>query len=184
MFGPRRYTSMSSYDRYPPRYPWASYLWPLLLLLALGAVLAWRFWPGASRSGLDANAVPRAVTPRGDLAEDEKTTAEIFRQASPSVAHITTLAVRQDALGLDLFQIPKGTGSGFVWDQDGHVVTNYHVIEGAAGARVALADQSTWKARLVGAYPDKDLAVLVIDASRGRLHPIPVGTSHDLKVGQ
>src|SRR4051794_12174889 len=115
---------MSSYDRYPPRYPWTAYLWPLLAVLALGAVLAWRFWPGLSRSGLDPDAAPRPVTPRSDLADDEKTTIDIFRQASPSVVHITTLAVRQDAFSLDLFQIPRGTGSGFVWDQHGHVVTN------------------------------------------------------------
>jgi S1-C subfamily serine protease len=100
------------------------------------------------------------------------------------VVHITTLAVRQDAFSLDLFQIPRGTGSGFVWDQDGHVVTNFHVIQGADAARVTLADQSSWSARLVGAYPDKDLAVLVIGAPRDRLRPIPVGTSHDLQVGQ
>jgi S1-C subfamily serine protease len=175
---------VNSYDRYPHRYPWSAYLWPLLLLLGLGLVLAWRFWPRAPWTGLDPNAVPRAVTPRGDLAEDEKTTIAIFRQASPSVVHITTLALRQDAFSLDLFQIPRGTGSGFVWDQDGHVVTNYHVIQGADAARVTLADQSSWTARLVGAYPDKDLAVLMIDAPKNRLRPIPVGTSHDLQVGQ
>jgi S1-C subfamily serine protease len=172
--------SMNSYDRYPPRYPWTAYLWPLLLLLALAAVLTWRFWPRTPWAGLDPNAAPRAVTPRGDLAEDEKSTIAIFRQASPSVVHITTLAVRQDAFSLDLFQIPRGTGSGFVWDQDGHVVTNFHVIQGADAARVTLADQSSRSARLVGAYPDKDLAVLVIDAPRDRLRPIPVGTSHEV----
>jgi S1-C subfamily serine protease len=92
--------------------------------------------------------------------------------------------VRQDRVTFDIFQMPKGTGSGFVWDQDGHVVTNYHVIQGADAARVTLADQSSWSARLVGAYPDKNLAVLVIDTPREQLHPIPVGTSHDLQVGQ
>ncbi len=169
---------MSSYDCYPPRYPWTAYVWPLLLLLALAAVLTWRFWPRTSWAGLDPNAVPRAVTPRGDLAEDEKSAIAIFCQALPSVVHITTLAVRQDAFSLDLFQFPRGTGSGFVWDQDGQGVTNFHVIKGADAARVTLADQSSWSARLVGAYPDKDLAVLVIDAPRDRLRPILVGTSH------
>src|SRR5690349_2964832 len=107
---------MSSYDRYPPRYPWAAFLWPLLLLLALGAVLLWRFWPRGSRDGLDPDAAPRAVTPRGDLAEDDKTTIEIFNKTSPSAVHITTLSVRQNGFSLDLLQIPRGTGSGFVWD--------------------------------------------------------------------
>src|SRR5688500_2307093 len=125
---------MSSYDRYPPRYPWIAYQWPMLLVLALGAVLIWRLWPRLPRSGLDAEAVPRAVTARGDLAEDEQATSALFRQTSPSVVHITTLAVRQDVFSLDLLQIPRGTGSGFVWDQDGRIVTNYHVIQGADAA--------------------------------------------------
>jgi S1-C subfamily serine protease len=173
---------MNSNDRYPPRHPWLAYL--LLLVLALQAVLVWEFWPRTPASGPDPNAVPRDITPRGDLAEDEKSTIAIFGKASPSVVHITTLALRQDAFSLDVFQIPRGTGSGFVWDQNGNVVTNFHVIQGADAARVTLADHSSWTARLVGAYPDKDLAVLMIDAPRDRLRPIPLGTSHDLQVGQ
>jgi len=133
---------------------------------------------------VDLNALPRAITPRGDLAEEEKTTIALFRQASPSVVHITTLAVRQDAFSLDVFQIPQGTGSGFVWDNQGRIVTNFHVIRDADAAQVTLADHSSWKARLVGAYPDKDLAVLMVDAPKDRLHPIAIGTSHDLQVGQ
>ena len=159
---------MASYDRDTPRPSRTTYLLPLLLLLALGAVLLWRFWPASPRDGLDPNAPPRAVTPRGDLADDEKTTIEIFNNTSPSAVHITTLVLRHDVLNMDVFQIPKGTGSGFVWDADGHIVTNYHVIQGADAARVTLADQSNWKARLVGGYPDKDLAVLVIDAPKER----------------
>jgi len=108
----------------------------------------------------------------------------IFRQASPSVVHITTLAVRQDAFSFDVMQIPQGTGSGFIWDADGHVVTNFHVIQEADAATVTMSDHSTWKAHLVGAYPDKDLAVLRVDAPSASLRPIPVGTSQDLQVGQ
>jgi S1-C subfamily serine protease len=175
---------MSTDDRYPPRSPWLAYLGPLLILAALGGVLIWRLWPRQPSSGVDATAVPRAVTPRGDLAADEKTTIQIFKDASPAVVHITTLNVRQDEFSLSVLQIPRGTGSGFIWDKDGRIVTNYHVIQGADEARVTLADQSSWKARLVGAYPDKDLAVLVIDAPSDRLHTIPLGTSHDLQVGQ
>ncbi len=122
--------------------------------------------------------------PRGDLAEDEKSMIALFRQASPSVVHITTLAVRQDAFSFDVLQIPQGTGSGFVWDADGHIVTNFHVIQDADAATVTMADHSNWKAHPVGAYPDKDLAVLRVDAPRAALHPIPIGTSHDLQVGQ
>jgi S1-C subfamily serine protease len=161
------------------------YLWPLLLLLLLGGILLWRFWPASLRDlGRDAAAQPRKVTPRGELAEDEKSIIALFQKASPAVVHITTLTQVRDFFTLDLFQVPQGTGSGFVWDKKGHLVTNYHVIQGADAAHVTLADRSTWKARLVGAYPDKDLAVLAIGATPQRLHPIPLGTSHDLKVGQ
>jgi S1-C subfamily serine protease len=177
---------MNPYDRHPPRHLWSSLLLPLVLVLlvVLSALLLRQFWPGRARTGLNPEAAPRAVTPRGDLAEQEKTTIAIFREASPSVVHITTLTVRQDAVSLDQLQIPRGTGSGFIWDEDGHVVTNYHVIQGGNAARITLFDQSNWSARLVGGYPDKDLAVLKIDAPASRLQPILVGTSHDLQVGQ
>jgi len=155
-----------------------------MLLLVLAGIIAWRVWPPIRSSGLDPDAVPRAVTPRGDLAEDEKTTIAIFREASPAVVHITTLFVHQDAFSLDLTQIPRGTGSGFIWDQEGHVVTNYHVIQGADAARVTLGDHSSWRGRLVGAYPDRDLAVLIIEAPKEKLRAIPVGTASDLQVGQ
>jgi S1-C subfamily serine protease len=172
----------AEHDSYrPTRTP---FLLPLILLVAVGAALLWRYWPHVSRTGLDPDAVPRAVEPRGDLAEDEKTTIDIFSRTAPAVVHITTLAVRENVLNLDVQQIPQGTGSGFVWDTDGHIATNYHVIQGADAARVTMADQSSWQARLVGAYPDKDLAVLVIDAPKDHLHPIPIGSSHDLQVGQ
>ena len=175
---------MASYDRYPPRGTWAAGLWPWLLLLALGGLLAWRIWSREHRSGIDPNAQLRPVLARGDLAADEQASIEIFNRASPSVVHITTLVTRKDPVGLNLFQIPKGTGTGFVWDEDGRIVTNYHVIQGGTGAQVKLADNSTWKARLVGGKPENDLAVLVIDAPRRRLVPIPLGNSDNLQTGQ
>jgi S1-C subfamily serine protease len=130
------------------------------------------------------DAVPRAVTPRGALAADELANVELFKRLSPSVVHITTLAVERDFFNRPVQEVPRGTGTGFVWDAGGHVVTNYHVIENGSGARVTLADQSTWPAKLVGAFPDRDLAVLKIDAPREKLPPIPIGTSRDLQVGQ
>jgi S1-C subfamily serine protease len=129
-------------------------------------------------------AAARSVTPRGDLTPDERATIELFRTASRSVVYITSLAVRRDLFTLDLHRIPRGTGSGFVWDRKGHIVTNFHVIQGADAARVTLADQSTWDAKLVGVAPEKDLAVLRVDAPQEKLFPIPIGASHDLLVGQ
>jgi S1-C subfamily serine protease len=81
-------------------------------------------------------------------------------------------------------EIPSGTGSGFVWDDRGNIVTNFHVIRGAHRAEVTLADGSTWEASLVGTAREKDLAVLQIEAPRSQLHPIRIGTSFDLRVGQ
>jgi S1-C subfamily serine protease len=124
------------------------------------------------------------VTSRGDLDPDERATIELFQTKSASATFITSIVVRRSLFNLNVTQIPQGTGSGFVWDEDGHIVTNYHVIEDANAAQVTLADQSSWSAKLVGYAPEKDLAVLKIDAPRGVLRPIAVGTSDDLRVGQ
>ncbi|MBI5585324.1 MAG: trypsin-like peptidase domain-containing protein, partial [Deltaproteobacteria bacterium] len=126
----------------------------------------------------------RSVAARGTLAEDEQNNIAVFKAVSPSVVHITTLTLARDFLSLDVMQIPRGTGSGFIWDDRGHVVTNFHVIQGAQSARVTLADQTNWKAALVGAFPDRDLAVLRIDAPKEKLKPIAVGVSSALQVGQ
>ena len=108
----------------------------------------------------------------------------MFRAASPAVVNITALGLERDFFSTTVQQVPQGTGSGFVWDDLGHIVTNFHVIQGASGARVTLSDQSSHKARLVGAFPDRDLAVLKIDAPRSKLVPIAIGTSKGLVVGQ
>jgi S1-C subfamily serine protease len=153
----------------------------LLLAVVIGAFLLWqRFRP----LRFEPDARPRAVTARGDLAADETVTIELFRTASPSVVYITNVGLRRDIFTRNVTEIPQGTGSGFVWDREGNVITNWHVIEGANAARVTLADATTWDARLVGAAPDKDLAVLRIDAPAERLVPLAVGTSADLLVGQ
>ena len=155
--------------------------WTILVLLAVIATLLWRQNDGRHAAAPPA---PVPVTPRADLAEAEKTTVELFRRSAPSVVHIMTRRVERDFFSLDLMEIPEGSGSGFLWDDRGHVVTNYHVIESADIAYVALADHQAYAAELVGVAPDKDLAVLRIDAPREKLRPLPVGTSHDLQVGQ
>jgi S1-C subfamily serine protease len=132
----------------------------------------------------DPRAAPRPVTARSELSGDERSTINLFRQASPAVVNITAIGVERDLFTLNLYQIPQGTGSGFVWDTNGDIITNFHVIQNADAAQVTLADQSNWRARVVGTAPDKDLAVLRIDAPANRMHPIPIGTSKDLQVGQ
>ena len=127
---------------------------------------------------------PTTVAPRGDLSGAEETTIAVYRNASPSVVFITKLSVQMDPFRRNVMTIPAGTGSGFVWDDQGHIVTNYHVVAGGQGARVTLDDQTVWPAQLVGTYPDKDIAVLKIDCPAEKLRPLPVGESSDLQVGQ
>ncbi len=137
-----------------------------------------------SRPQKTGRAAPTPVIPRAELSDLEKSTIALFSSRSKSVAHITTLRVRTDMFRLNALAVPEGTGSGFVWDTDGHVVTNFHVIQGADGARITLADHSVWEARLVGTSERNDIAVLRIDAPNAELTPIVLGSSQDLAVGQ
>ncbi len=150
-------------------------------LLALAGMAAYLAAPTAHSR---AEATPRAITPRGALAADEQANIELFRKTSPSVVHITSLGVQRDMFSTNVQQVPRGTGTGFVWDAAGHIVTNFHVIQGANGARVTLSDQTTFDAKLVGAFPDRDLAVLLIEAPPAKLPPIALGSSRELQVGQ
>ncbi|XCN71997.1 MAG: trypsin-like peptidase domain-containing protein [Candidatus Electrothrix aestuarii] len=156
-----------------------------LLVLAVLYLLFHTFNPGVTRHDrLDHTAESRPVTARGDLAEDEKNTIAVFRETSPSVVYITTIELQRNLFTLNVYEIPKGTGSGFIWDNQGRIVTNYHVIADAGRIEVTLADHTTWKATLVGTAPDRDLAVLQIAAPAEKLRPIMVGESENLIVGQ
>ncbi|RMG39734.1 MAG: PDZ domain-containing protein [Candidatus Dadabacteria bacterium] len=119
-----------------------------------------------------------------ELLPQERKTVSLFESCAPSVVYITSIAVRQDLFSMNVFKVPQGTGSGFIWDKKGHVVTNFHVIQDAQAAEVTLADHSNWKASLVGVEVDKDLAVLKIDAPADKLQPVKVGSSASLRVGQ
>lgn len=119
------------------------------------------------------------------LSSFEQASIELFQRESPSVVHITSLVnARLDFFSTDVEHISEGTGTGFIWDEQGHVVTNFHVIQAADAAQVTLADQTSWDAELVGAYPDKDIAVLAIAAPSEKMIPIQLGRSQDLQVGQ
>jgi S1-C subfamily serine protease len=178
--------SMYEYDEpsYPQRTPRRLTLFPVILFLMLAGIITWRFWPREPDSGLDPNAVPRPVVARGELADDEKATIALYRQSAPSVVHVTRMSGSEQFFGLDVMQIPSGTGSGFVWDDSGHIVTNNHVVEGGFAFQVVLWDHSKWTARMVGSESSSDLAVLKIDAPKAKLRPLMVGSSHDLQVGQ
>ena len=126
---------------------------------------------------------PREIAPREDLTGAEKRNVALFEKAAPSVVFIAT-----KRRGYDFFNSPmeieRGSGSGFVWDEHGHVVTNFHVLQGGNSFEVVLQDQTSYDAHLVGYYEDKDLAVLRIDAPADQLNPIPIGSAKDLRVGQ
>jgi S1-C subfamily serine protease len=155
----------------------------VVVLLPLALVAGWYWWPRHRASSADAQ--PRPVEPRGDLMQIENTNIDIYNQVSPSVVHVTNLVEHSSPFTLNVQRVPRGTGSGFVWDDDGHIVTNYHVVEGANAATVTLADHTTYDATRVWAYADKDIAVISVNAPRGKLHRMPkIGSSHDLKVGQ
>jgi S1-C subfamily serine protease len=164
-------------DPQPSRLRW--FFWAAALLLIL-----WQFLPWIERQLIALTAEPRAITARGDLAGDELATIEIFERASPSVVFISTRQRVVDPWSRNVLSEESGNGSGFFWDDLGHVVTNNHVIEDTSEARVGLNDGRSYRAVLVGASAAHDLAVLRINVPIDRPPPVPVGTSADLRVGQ
>jgi len=119
-----------------------------------------------------------------DIGELERRDIETFRSAAPSVVNIENLTVHADPFRRNVMALPRGSGSGFVWDDHGHIVTNFHVIQHGNATRVTMADGSAWIASLVGHAADKDVAVLKIEAPAALLTPIVVGSSSNLVVGQ
>tara|TARA_B100001964_G_scaffold98323_1_gene109917 strand:+ start:531 stop:1661 length:1131 start_codon:yes stop_codon:yes gene_type:complete len=122
--------------------------------------------------------------PVGNLGADERVNMEVFEQASPSVTYITNKRFRRDYFSLNVTEIPQGTGSGFLWDSKGHIVTNFHVIYEADEIEVKLMDGKRYDATVVGADPDHDLAVLQINPTNLNISPLMIGSSSDLRVGQ
>ncbi len=125
-----------------------------------------------------------AASPLGAaLLPDEENTIAVFKAAAPSVVFVTNIAVRQDFY-MDEFAIPQGSGSGFVWDREGHIVTNYHVVAGGDVFLVTLNDHTELQAELVGVEKRKDIAVLRVKASLDKLKSLGLGDSSHLQVGQ
>lgn len=118
------------------------------------------------------------------LGADERETISIFERATKSVVFITNTALRRDIWSLNTFEVPQGSGSGIIWDRQGHIVTNFHVVYGADTIQIVLSDQTSVQAQVVGVDPDHDLAVLRIRTPMNQLQPIDVGNSQGLQVGQ
>jgi len=127
-------------------------------------------------------ATESTTEPPGRLALLEDEIVRVYEQVGQGVVYITNRSYSYDFF---LRPVPQeGSGSGIVYDQDGHIITNYHVIEDAAELFVTLPDGTTVPAEIVGADPSNDLAVIQVQVDPGLLHPIPLGTSDDLRVGQ
>ena len=163
--------------------------------LAVGVVLGLLVSTGLQRALSPSSAPPeaepdsataaaqRTIATSAGLDVEERHTIELFKDASRSVAFITTQVERVDYWSRNVFEVPSGSGSGFLWDDLGHVVTNFHVVQDSDSQKVTLGDVE-YEARTVGVARDQDLAVLRIDAPRGKLVPLRLGTSAGLLVGQ
>lgn len=140
--------------------------------------------PGAPASS--SSVAPAPVVPPSPNAriEDERNTVAVFKAAAPSTVFVTQTRVVVDYLAGTAEEVPAGSGSGFVWDTLGHVVTNFHVVQGARSLTVTFHDQQTLEAKVVGVEPRKDIAVLKVEAPAGALVPLKVAERTTLEVGQ
>ncbi|MDD4102001.1 MAG: trypsin-like peptidase domain-containing protein [Kiritimatiellae bacterium] len=132
------------------------------------------------QAGLAAISRPAADMPRYDTGA-----TDLYKRVSPSVVAVANHAlVRRGFFGFQIYEVPQGAGSGFVWDKSGHIVSNYHVVHQASTLTVTFPDGSRYEAKLVGIAPDYDLAVLQINAPPEKLIPVELAVSRDLEVGQ
>jgi S1-C subfamily serine protease len=156
-------------------------------LLAIGLIIGLGAYGLGARFG---QPVPTAVKAlrdaaangEGNLDATETENVHIYRQAAPAVANIVTKTVEYDFF---FNPVPvEGAGSGFLIDSDGHILTNFHVVQGAQTIEVTLGDQSRYKAKLIGADTRNDIALIQIDAKGHKLSALPLGDSRNLLVGQ
>lgn len=133
------------------------------------------------RSGIRAASFPVTAYNVDGLTPDEAISSSVYEWCNRSVVNISTISVRSDRFFMSVPE--EGNGSGAVLDKQGHILTNYHVVQGARNMSVALFNEETYPAKLVGRDPVNDLAVIKIDAPAEMLHPVELGTSDDLRVG-
>src|SRR5205085_8980080 len=152
--------------------------------------LIWRLWPsleqtigvGKHEEGGDPTAAPRPIAQAGPLGGEEQATIDLYNKSKDSVVNVMSSRVFGSSLSLKPQEVPQGSGTGFVWDEKGRIVTNHHVVKDADRVRVTFADQSTASVYQVNSDPDKDLAVLWTDAPKSHLKPLPIGESGKLQV--
>jgi len=136
----------------------------------------------ATPASAPAPAVPPLAP--GARIEDERNTIAVFRAAARSTVFVTQTRVVEDFWAGTLQEVPAGSGSGFVWDEQGHIVTNFHVVEGARSVTVTFHTQETFEAKIIGLEPRKDIAVLEVAAPAKLLSPIKIARGGELEVGQ
>ncbi|HIP94858.1 MAG TPA: trypsin-like serine protease [Leucothrix sp.] len=124
------------------------------------------------------------LSQRHDLSSEEKGTISLFKHNNPAVVYISTVKRVINPYTRDIREIPNGTGTGFIWDNGGHIITNYHVVRNNRTARVRLANQKTYTAKVIGKSERHDIAVLKLDDNLQLPRPIQPGTSKNLLVGQ
>ena len=158
----------------------------LLAVAATLTALQWNIVPGFKIQNTDRNAFAFGPASPMALSSEEETNVRVYEQVSPGVVNITTrVMVEERFLFRAIIREESGTGSGCILDKDGHILTNYHVVENASSLEVSLPDLTKYRATLVGTDRQNDLAVLKLEnAPAERLHPISLGASDGLKVGQ
>lgn len=161
----------------------------ILLIALLSAVFAAglvfsfnRFGKNLQPNGFAFTEKPLAGITDPSLATDEQNNIEVYRAVSPGVAYITSTTVSRDFFGQ--FQEGEGSGSGSVIDDQGHILTNFHVIDGAQKLSVRFAGDKDYPAKYIGGDPDTDLAVIQVEIPREQLAIVPLGDSDKLIVGQ
>ncbi|MGE3458239.1 MAG: S1C family serine protease [Kofleriaceae bacterium] len=177
---------MTRVPHHPVRDSHLTKILAVLLLVVAGALVYTVMQQRHQLAPVPVSVDPKPVSQRPDdkLGADEQSTIEVFEKFSASVVHVTSLETRRDKFTFDVTEIPQGVGTGFVWDRAGHIVTNAHVIEHGSRAVVTLNDGTRYPAKIVDKYPNKDLAVLKIEAPASKLVELPIGQSSSLKVGQ
>jgi S1-C subfamily serine protease len=130
-------------------------------------------------------APPAPILPDNTYLPDEKNNIEVFHRAAPSVVHISSISLQRDFFSHDTYEVPQGSGTGFVWDRQGHIVTNLHVISEGNRVIIRTIDQEVYPATFIGGDPYKDLAVLKIDIPSHKLTPLArIDNSTSIRVGQ
>ena len=132
----------------------------------------------------DSTAIANTATTSTFLTNDEQNNISVFKSASPSVVFVTNTQLRRQRFSLNVMEIPRGSGTGFVWDESGLIVTNFHVVQGANKITIELQSNESYQATVVGSAPEKDIALLRIDAPNEDLQPLPLGDSTSLAVGR